>query len=140
MQAKRREKGYDQYDRIELVLKGDLGKLIVLELDKYLTKHSLKTKGRKAEKINAITADVLRESQPNIIETALQRVEPSVEEEGEEEESDEDLVIGEIEDDSTGDSGSEGGLSEILTDDPLPLVVRTRFGCYAGHWNLFKLT
>ena len=70
-QAKRREKGYDGYDWMELVLKGDLGKLTVLELDKYLTKHSLKTKGTNAEKINAITTDALRRSQLNVIVTAL---------------------------------------------------------------------
>lgn len=134
----------EEYDWMELVLKGELGKLTVLELNKYLTKHNLKMKGRKAEKINAITADVLRRNQPNVIETALRRVEPSVEEEEgeeegeEEEESDEDLVIGEIEADSTCDSGSEEE-NEIFMNGPLPLIVRTRYGRYAGHWNLFKL-
>ena len=137
-QARRKEKGYEEYDWMELVLKGELGKLTVLELNKYLTKHNLKMKGRKAEKINAITADVLRRNQTNVIETALRRVEPSVEEEEEEEESDEDLVIGEIEADSTSDSGSEEE-NEISTNGPLPLVVKTRYGRYAGHWNLFKL-
>jgi hypothetical protein len=138
-QARRKEKGYEEYDWMGLVLKGELGKLTVLELNKYLTKHNLKMKGRKSEKISAITADVLRRNQPNVIETALRRVEPSVEEEeGEEEESDEDLVIGEIEADSTCDSGSEEE-NEMSMDGPLPLVVRTRYGRYAGHWNLFKL-
>ena len=49
-QARRKEKGYEEYDWMELVLKGELGKLRVLKLNKYLTKHSLKTKGKKWKK------------------------------------------------------------------------------------------
>lgn len=138
-QARRKEKGYEEYDWMELVLKGEFAKLTVLELIKYLTKHNLQLKGKKAEKVNATTADVLRRNQPNVIETALRRVEPSIEDEEGEEESDEDLVVGEIEDDSTCDSDSEEE-NETSMDGPLPLVVRTRYGRYAGHWNLFKLT
>ena len=80
-----------------------------------------------------------RRNQPNVIETALKRANPASVEECEQEESDEDLVIGEIEDDSTCDSRSEDE-NKISTDAALPLVVRTRFGRYAGHWNLFRLT
>lgn len=68
----------------------NLTKLKVLELDKYLKKTAL-TKGTKAEKINAITSDVLRKNKPNVIETASNRVEQSAETESEEEDSDEDL-------------------------------------------------
>lgn len=139
-QARRKEKGYEEYDWMELVLKGHLGNLRVLELNKYLTKHNLKTKGKKAEKINAITADVLRRNKTNVIESVLKRVEPPEEEvEDTEEESDEDLVIGEIESDSTSNSGSDEE-NDTSTDGPLPLVVSTRYGRYAGHWNLFRLT
>lgn len=138
-QAKRKEKGYEEYDWMELVLKGELAKLTVLELNKYLTKHNLQQKGKKAEKVNAITADVLRRNQPNVIETALRRVEPSVEDEEDEDKSDEDLVIGEIETNSTCDSDTEEE-SETSKEGPLPLVVKTRYGRYAGHWSLFKLT
>lgn len=105
-----------------------------------MTKHNLKTKGRKAEKINAITSDVLRKNKPNVIETALNRVEQSAEKESEEEESDEDLVLGEIEADGTSSDSDNEVENDISADGLLPLVVRTRYGRYAGHWNLFKLT
>ena len=129
-QARRKEKGYEEYDWMELVLKGHLGNLRVLALNKYMTKHNLRTKGKKAEKINAITADVLRRNKTNV----LKRVEPPEEEvEDTEEESDE-----EIESDSTSISGSDEE-NDTSMDVPLTLVVRTRYGCY-GHWNLFRLT
>ena len=139
-QARRKEKGYEEYDWMELVLKSHLGNLRVLELNKYLTKHNLKTKGKKAEKINAITADVVRRNKTNVIESVLKRVEPPEEEvEDREEESDEDLVIGEIESDSTSNSGSDEE-NDTSTDAPLSLVVRISYGRYGGHWNLFRLT
>ena len=116
---------------MELVLKGHLGNLRVLDLNKYLTKHNLKTKGKKAEKINAITADVLRRNKTNVIESVLKRVEPPEEEVEDTEE--------EIESDSTSNPGSDEE-NDTSTDGPLSLVVRTRYGRYAGHWNLFRLT
>ena len=76
-------------------------------------------------KINAITADVLRRNQPNVIESALRRVEPPAGEG----ESDEDLVTGEIDNDSTSNSGSDGK-NDTCTDGPLPLVVRISDGRY----------
>lgn len=105
-----------------------------MELDKYLKKHKLNLKGRKSDKVNAITANVLRTNQANVVETALEKVVPS---EGESSNSsDEDLVIDEI---GTDSSGNELDDNEMSTDNPLPLVVKTRSGCYAGHWNLFQM-
>ena len=105
-----------------------------MELDKYLKKHKLNLKGRKSDKVNAITANVLRTNQANVVETALEKVVPS---EGESSDSsDEDLVIEEI---GTASSGNELDDNKMSTDNPLPLVVKTRYGRYAGYWNLYQI-
>ncbi len=51
---------YNDYDYLELVLKGELDKLNISELEKYLEKNKLSMKGKKYDKVRAITADVLR--------------------------------------------------------------------------------
>ena len=44
---RRQDQPYDQYDWKELVMNGKLEKLLVSELDKYLTKHELSKVGKK---------------------------------------------------------------------------------------------
>ena len=61
--AKKEEKitaKYEDYSWYELVMSGKLNGLLVLELDKYLTKHNLNTNCSKIDKVREITADVLR--------------------------------------------------------------------------------
>lgn len=50
------------------------------------------------------------------------------------------LVFGENEVDGTSSDSKNEVENDVSADGPLPLVVRTRYGRYAGHWNLFKLT
>ena len=112
-QARRKERTYEGYNWLKLVLRGELSKLTILELDKYLKKHKLNLKGRKSDKVNAITVNVLRTNQANVVETALEKVVPS---EGESSDSsDEDLVIEEI---GTDSSGNELDDNEMSTDNP----------------------
>ena len=61
-QNRRKEKTHEEYDWLVLVLQGQLNKLKVQELNKYITENKLNTEGKKQDKINAITADVLRKS------------------------------------------------------------------------------
>ena len=49
---------------------------------------------------------------------------------------DDDLVVEEIGTESSTSSEVE---SEAPAVDPLPLIVRTRYGRDAGHWNLFQM-
>ena len=57
--SQRKEKKYEEYDWLDLVLRSKLNKLMVQELNKYITKHKLNMRGNKPDKVNAITADVL---------------------------------------------------------------------------------
>lgn len=55
------EKGYEEYDWSQLSEKGQLGKLKVSELEKYLKHHQLSEKGLKADKVRRIMFHVLKE-------------------------------------------------------------------------------
>ena len=130
------EKAYHEYNQSELEFRGELGKLKILELDKHLEIHQVNKKGRKADKINCISADVLRNNQRRVIEEAMEQMVDG-EESGDSNGSDEDLVIKEIGTESSTSSEVESDTPEV---EHLPLIVKTRYGRYVGHWNLFKLT
>jgi hypothetical protein len=133
-QARRNEKTYEEYNWLELVLRGELGKLKVVELDKYLDQHKLNKKGRKRDKLDSITADVLRKEQQNVIEEAMEQM--VNEEESGDGSDDDDLVVEEIGTESSTSSEVE---SEAPAIDSLPLIVRTQYERDAGHWNLFQM-
>ncbi|CAB3990932.1 Transient receptor potential cation channel subfamily A member 1 [Paramuricea clavata] len=113
---------------------GELGKLKVVELDKYLDQHKLNKKGRKRDKLDSITADVLRKKQQNVIEEATEQM--VNQDESGDGSDDDDLVVEEIGTESSTSSEVE---SEAPAVDPLPLIVRTRYGRGAWHWNLFQM-
>ena len=70
-QNRRKEKKYEEYDWLDLVLQGQLNKLKVQELNKYITENKLNTKGNKQDKINAITANILGKSNIKTVEDIL---------------------------------------------------------------------
>ena len=87
-------------------------------------------RGNKPDKVNAITADVLRKSHNRTIKDILERQNKDQEQEssGSDNESDQDLVLEKF--------GSESETEQLQTIDPAPLVVKTRYGRYAGNWAL----
>ena len=55
------------------MLQGQLTKLKVQELNKYIIENNLNMKGNKQDKLNAITADVLRKNHARTIEDVLEQ-------------------------------------------------------------------
>ncbi|CAB4011421.1 Transient receptor potential cation channel subfamily A member 1 [Paramuricea clavata] len=138
-QRHRKERKYDEYDWINLVLQGELSKLTIPELDKYITENKLNKKGKKKDKLDAITADVLRKHQGRPIEDVL---EPQHRDQASSEsDSDQDIVLEEFgsESDPESETEDEPENEQIQTVDPVPLVVQTRYGRYAGNWALSEL-
>ena len=138
-QRHRKERKYDEYDWINLVLQGELSKLTIPELDKYITENKLNKKGKKKDKLDAITADVLRKHQGRPIEDLL---EPQHRDQASSEsDSDQDIVLEEFgsESDPESETEDEPENEQIQTVDPVPLVVQTRYGRYAGNWALSEL-
>ena len=147
-QTEKRDKLYGEYNWLELILKGELEKLNIQELDKYLDKNQL---SKKDDKIRAITADVLRKNARDTVEytigEGLGKIPTNNEEPIEtsdasdaESDSDSDLVIdaiGNESSDSDDDYAEEDGIEK--GSGPLPLVVQTRYGRHAGSWNLYTM-
>ena len=124
-QAKK-EQGYGEYKWTELFEDGTLGKLTVLELNKYLNHHDLPTKGKKRDKVRTIAAHLSQSivTGPQSIEISEDREEDDPVDEEEEEEVI-DVTLSDSEDEtlsedeslcdsestesgsSTGDSGAE---------------------------------
>ena len=133
------DKSYDEYNWLDLVVQGKLNELKVFELDKYLDRNKLSKRGKKADKITAITVDILRKEKNDDIEEAIE--ENSITGESD---SDEDVVLDDFSDESSIASDASN-VEEQNTDpinlqnDSLPLVVKTRYGRHAGHWNLYQL-
>ena len=139
---KRQDQTYDQYDWKELVMNGKLGKLLVSELDKYLTKHKLSKVGKKPDKVAAISCHVMR-SLPD-----LQNTSDKTESEDElTSESDTEIVVAQVlsesesetEDvsvrNSSSDTESDAEQSSTDTDTQEYLVTQTRSGRRAGSWK-----
>ena len=102
-------------------------------MDKYIIQNKLNKNGRKKDKLNAIKADVLRKSHSKSIKDVLGQ-QQNVEESSD---SEEDIVLEEIGSDSENENESESEQQQIA--EPIPLVVQTRYGRYAGNWALSKL-
>ena len=161
IQLETRDKSYDEYDWTELVLKGKLQKLKIIELDKYLDKNQLSKRGKKDDKIRAISADVLRKNTKENIKAKMRN---ALNEECDkidlvddtdsfessdiseiEDNSDDDLIMDTIETDSDLDDDQDSmgiGFDDEQDDriaDPAPYVVQTRYGRHCGSWNLFQM-
>lgn len=111
----------------------------VQELDKYINENKLNKRGKIRDKLNAITADVLRKNHTRSIEDVLEQKhkDQASSDNDRENESEQDLVLEEFRPESETESKSE---SELLqTVEPAPLVVQTRYGRYAGNWALSEL-
>lgn len=122
-----------------MVLQGELSKLTVQELDKYITENKLNKKEKKKDKLDAITADVLRKNQGRSIEDVL---EPQHRDQASSEsDSDQDIILEEFGSESEPESETEdeSESEQIQTVGPVPLVVQTRYGRYAGNWALSEL-
>ena len=65
--SKRDLKTYNEYDWLDMSLKGTLQQLTVKELEKYLTAHGLGKYGKKSDKIKTISCHVLRNNELNSI-------------------------------------------------------------------------
>ena len=57
---------------MNLVLDGKLNTLKVCELDKYIDENKLSKKGKKKDKLSAITADILRKSNTGTVDIVLE--------------------------------------------------------------------
>ena len=136
-QNQRKEKKYEEYDWLNLVLQGEIDKLTVHELDKYIDKHNLGKKGKKKDKLSAITADVLRKSHARSTGHALEQLRIDQRSSDSDGESEQNHVLEEFGSDSETGDESEG--EQDQTDDPVPLVVQTRYGRYPGNWALSDL-
>ena len=148
----RKEKLYGEYNWLELILKGEIEKLNTRELDKYLDKNELSKKGKRDDKIKAITADVLRKNaRDTITHTIRERLgkiptdneEPIETSDASDAESDNDSdlvidAIGNKSSESDDDYAEEDGIEK--GSDPLPLVVQTICGRHAGSWNLYTMS
>ena len=133
----RKERTVHDYDWIDLVMNGKLKGLTVDELNKYLNEHGLSKQGKKADKIAAITTDVLRKTHDDVISRAVMSGnEQDASDSEDDSDNDEDLVLEEFGDSET---SSDEDPEDQDDDDCLPLVVRTRYGRASGNWNLFQL-
>ena len=138
----KRNAKYEDYNWLELVISGKLNGLLVLELDKYLTKYKLNTNCSKVDKVRAITADVLQKESSGKQKKAMASVSAKSAElmtdeldgrtdsewsedddvdSDDEESDDDDVVLNDFDDDSE----EHGGL-----------IVTTRSGRTAGSWRL----
>jgi len=72
-----RSKSFDEYDWVPLIDSGEINRLQVLELNKYLRHYGLGLGGRKEEKLRKITAHHLKSHAPtpSILELADMLVE-----------------------------------------------------------------
>ena len=137
----KRNAKYEDCNWLKLVISGKLNGLLVLELNKYLTKYKLNTNCSKVDKVRAITADVLRKESSGKQKKAMAGVSAKSAElmtdeldgrtdsewsedddvDSDDEESDDDVVLNDFDDDSE----EHGGL-----------IVTTRSGRTAGSWRL----
>ena len=124
------------------MVNGKLRNLKIVELNKYLDKNELSKKGKKTDKVNAITVDVLRKQQTEAIEIAIEESESENNSSDVNSDSEGDLIVEELENESDSDSDISVGAEEsgqAEDDEPVPWVVTTRYGRHADHWNLFQL-
>ena len=107
-------------------------------MDKYIDENKLNKKGKKKFKLNAIIADILRKS--HAIEEVLEQQHKDQTSSDIDSDSDHDLILEEFGSESeTGDEHESEHLDTVDTVDPVPLVVQTRYGRYAGNWALSEL-
>ena len=91
---KRDLKGYEEYDWLDMALKGTLKQLVVKEIDKYLDAHGLRKYGNKADKIKTVTCHVLRENNISEIEEKQTDSMPDTDSDDSDSDSDDDYVFG----------------------------------------------
>lgn len=90
----RDSKRYEDYDWLDMVLKGTLKQLLVAELNKYLVHHGLLTAGRKNDKIETVTCHVLRsKSNKEIEKKKTEETNTDDSESGSSDESDSDYIV-----------------------------------------------
>ena len=95
--------------------------------------------GKKKDKIEAITVDVLKKKL-NLVSEQADAETVQNEDSNIHSDSDEDLVLEEFGDEgNTESAASEDDDHHDDAAEPIPLVVRTRSGRYAGNWSLFQL-
>lgn len=120
-------KSCDSYDWLSLVLSGKINNLKVHELDKYLENYGLSKKGRKMDKVKAISCHVLRDT-PTREDTIQQHLE-NVEESDSEEvsSSDSDILIDlALDQEESSQDEAENEFEELVT---------TRSGRVVGSWR-----
>ncbi|CAB4010191.1 histone chaperone rtt106-like, partial, partial [Paramuricea clavata] len=105
--TEREGKSYDDYNWLDLVVNRKLINLKVVELNKYLDKNKLSKKGKKTDKLNAITVDVLRKKQTDAIETAIEETGSDNNISDINSDSDGDLILEELGDDTESESEVE---------------------------------
>jgi hypothetical protein len=116
--VEREGKDYDDYNWLDLVVNGKLKSLKVVELDKYLDKNKLSKKGKKADKVNAITVDVLRKKQNDTIEKVIEETGSDYNSDtGINSDSDEDVILDEFGDDTSSESDEEVDQTAAETAD-----------------------
>ena len=113
------DKDVFQYDWTNLVESGNLKKLLVKELDKYLIHHQLERRGKKNDKVKAIMCHVLQMRPDVQLEQNVEEIESSSDEEI--------LAMHENDDVSDSDASDPEVDSELL-----PITVQTRSGRRAG--------
>ena len=95
--SKRDLKTYNEYDWLDMSLKGTLQQLTVKELEKYLTAHGLGKYGKKSDKIKTISCHVLRNNELNSIKEKQLEMADSMsyaDQQDDESLSDDDYVVG----------------------------------------------
>ena len=139
-QGQRKEKEYNEYDWLNLVLEGKLNTLKVCELDKYIDENRLSKKGKKKDKLSAITADILRKSNTGTVEEVLQQgqVDEGSNELESDLESEQDIILEEFGIESEPDVESDHEQQQTI-NDPVPFIIQTRFGWYTVNWALSAL-
>ena len=139
VQRQRKEKEYE-YDWLNLVLEGKLNTLKKCELDKYIDENKLSKKGKKKDKLNAITADILRKSNTGTVEEVLKQgqVDEGSNELESDLESEQDIILEEFGTESEPDVESDHEQQQTI-NDPFPFIIQTRFGWYTVNWALSAL-
>lgn len=133
-QQESREKPYNEYDWQQRVIDGDLKKLTVSELEKYLKHHNLPQTGKKTDKVRRIICHV--SGNVETLVTASDRPIANHDNDSSSDDSEEEVVIGEIE--SSEEEivrGEIESFSDLSSSDHEMLLTTIRSGRVAGSWR-----
>lgn len=64
-QKKKKENEYADYNWLDIIVNGSLKTMTISELNKYLQYHNLSMRGKKEDKVKAVTCDVIRRADRN---------------------------------------------------------------------------